>query len=96
MTDDETPKYERNIDQAKRLLEEAGYPDGFSFEMLITERSDYRTMMLIIQQQLKQIGIDIKLNLVEHTTYHSEIRKGLNPLILYGEISSPEVGIILR
>lgn len=89
-------KYSQNIKKAKELLADAGYPKGFNVEMLITERSDYQTMMLIIQQQLKQIGINVKLNLVEHTTYHSEIRKSKNPLILYGELRYPEAGIILR
>jgi len=89
-------KYSQNIQKAKQLLADAGYAKGLNVEMLITERSDYQTMMLIIQQQLKQIGINVKLNLVEHTTYHSEIRKSKNPLILYGELSYPEAGIILR
>lgn len=80
---------------SKKLLAEAGYPNGFSTEMIITEREDYRNQMIIIQEQLKKVGINVSLNVVDHTRYHSQIRTGINPLVLFGEISYPNTEIFL-
>jgi len=83
-------------DESRKLLNEAGYPNGFKLEMLITERSDYLQMMIILQEQLKRVGIDLQLNTVDHTYYHSQIRKGVNPLVFYGDLSYPDTLIILQ
>ena len=40
--------------------------------------------MVMVQEQLKRVGVDVQLQLVEHATYHQNIRKNLNPFVLYG------------
>ena len=76
--------YEYNPDEAKKLLAEAGYPDGFSTEVIISEMaSSYLKPMQIIQAQLRKVGIDMRLKVVEHPTFHSMIRKDLSPLVYY-------------
>ena len=40
--------------------------------------------MTLLQEQLKQVGINVEVQLVEHPTYHENIRKNLNPFVLYG------------
>jgi peptide/nickel transport system substrate-binding protein len=40
--------------------------------------------MVLVQEQLKKAGIELDLQLVEHATYHENIRKNLNPFVLYG------------
>jgi len=37
-----------------------------------------------VQEQLKKVGINVEMQLVEHPTYHENIRKNLNPFVLYG------------
>jgi len=34
--------------------------------------------------QLKKAGINVEMQIVEHATYHENIRKNLNPFVLYG------------
>jgi len=75
--------YETDRNKAKELLTEAGFPNGFSTEMYITEREDYQVYMPNIQFQLRKSGIDLKLRTVEHSTYHSYIRKDMNPIVAY-------------
>lgn len=81
---------------ARELLAEAGYgEEGFELSMIITERDDYRQMMVLIQEHLKQVGIELKLNLVDHAHYHSQIVNHVNPLVMFGDISYPNAEILL-
>ena len=63
--------------------------------MIITERDDYRQMMILIQEQLKQVGINLELNLVDHSHYHSQIVEYVNPLVMFGDIGYPNAEVLL-
>ena len=75
--------YKHDLEKAKKLLAEAGYPNGFDVEETITERLSYRRSMENIQAQWKRIGVNIKLNVVDHATYHTKIRQDVNPFVMY-------------
>ena len=95
---DELPEEGRwtyDPEKAKQLLAEAGHPDGFALSMIITERDDYRQQMVLIQEHLKQVGIELELNLVDHAHYHSQIIEHVNPLVHYGDIAYPNSEIFL-
>ncbi len=79
----ELPRYDP--DRAKRLLAEAGYPNGLSVKPYFISKSFfYPKVTVLVQEQLKKVGIDVDLQMVEHATYHENIRKNLNPFVLYG------------
>jgi peptide/nickel transport system substrate-binding protein len=81
--DMELPEY--NPELAKKLLAEAGYPDGMTIKnYFVTKYSGYPKIMVLVQEQLKQVGVNLEIQLVEHATYHGNIRKNLNPFVLYG------------
>jgi len=80
---DKVPRYEFNPEKAKKLMAEAGYPKGFEMSMVITEMSDYHRPMEQIQEQLRRVGINMKMDVVTHTAFHQQIRKDVNPLVLY-------------
>ena len=76
--------FDNNIDKAKALLAEAGLPDGFKAEVIISElATSYRKPMIGIQAQLKKAGIDIALKVVDHSSFHSLIRDDASPMVLY-------------
>ncbi len=75
-------RYAFNPARAKALLAEAGYPEGLSVNVYISKREDYLTNMLLVQDQLKKVGITINVSLVDHATYHSDNRKDKNPIIV--------------
>lgn len=88
--------YEYDPDRAKALLAEAGYPNGFSTEVIISEMaSSYLKPMQIIQAQLRKVGIDVKLNVVEHPTFHSMVRQDLSPLVYYA-CWRPDTSVFLK
>lgn len=52
--------YKRDVAKAKSLLTAAGYPNGFKLTFLVTP-GDSQTISEIIQQQLKEIGVELTL-----------------------------------
>src|SRR5204862_200941 len=47
--------------KAKQLLAEAGYPNGFSFTFKSTTDAEANSRAQVMQQMLKQVGIDMKI-----------------------------------
>lgn len=59
-------EYSYDPDRAKKLLAEAGYADGLSFSAEIGGTfTSYVRMGELIQSQLKQVGIDMDLKLID-------------------------------
>ena len=62
------------VKKAKELLAEAGYPDGF--DMTITVPSNYQQHVdtaQILVEQLKQIGVNAEIQLVEWDSWLSDV-----------------------
>jgi peptide/nickel transport system substrate-binding protein len=69
--------------KARRLLAEAGYPNGFEFGAVTSEMPAYRVIYESMQSQLARVGIRMDLTVVDHATMHDQIRKDVNPLVVY-------------
>ncbi len=76
--------YAKNLEKAKKLLAQAGYPEGFSLDLLSSEKRFYRSLYEVLQTQLEEIGVICKVRQVNHSTMHKEIRRDPTlPLVLY-------------
>lgn len=73
---DELPQYEYNIEKAKELLAEAGYPDGFKMTMTTDESQQRQDTAEMVQSQLAEIGIEVEIRPLERTTYIGEVCAG--------------------
>ena len=64
------PKYERNIEKAKALLAEAGYPDGFEFDMVTRPDPIWElNTAQLLAQQFKDIGVTINIKSLPSAQY---------------------------
>lgn len=68
---------------AKALLSAAGYPNGFTIEMVSSEKRFYRRCYEIMAGQLAKIGITCRIQYVPHATMHQMIRREPRPMVLY-------------
>jgi peptide/nickel transport system substrate-binding protein len=69
--------------KARDLLKQAGLPTGFTFGVVTSEMPAYRTIYESMQAQLARVGITMEIQVVDHATMHDEIRKDVNPLVVY-------------
>jgi len=88
LTKDEALKaglvFDNNIEMAKKLLAEAGFPNGFKTEVIISEMSSsYQKPMVAIQALVRKAGIDMQLKVVDHASFHSKIRENASPIVYY-------------
>jgi peptide/nickel transport system substrate-binding protein len=75
--------YEQDIEGAIALLEEAGYPEGFEIDLVTSEQDGYRRNYEVLAEELRQIGVTVNLEVVQHAAMHDLIRQDENELVLY-------------
>ena len=75
--------YQQDIERSKELLAEAGYADGFEMELVTSEMDDYRMNYEVLAEELRQVGITVKLEVVQHATMHEQIRADRNAIVIY-------------
>jgi dipeptide transport system substrate-binding protein len=84
--------YEYDVQKAKQLLKEAGYPNGFETELWALPVSrpynpDGKKMAEMMQADLAKIGIKAKIITYDWPTYLAKTRAGEHSLMLYGWFS---------
>ncbi len=72
-------QYAYNVEKAKQLLSEAGYADGFSFTISVPSNYQFHVdTAQVIVELLKQVGVDAKIQLVEWSSWLSDVYKDRN------------------
>ena len=77
-------KYTQDIEKAKALLAEAGFPDGFKAKIWVNDNPVRRDTAVILQDQLKQIGIDLAIETVEWGAFLDGTARGDHEMFLLG------------
>lgn len=75
--------YDYDLEKAKELLAEAGFPNGLDMEITVT--SGFRVNAAeVIQAQLKLIGINVKINEVDSAAMTSITNDAKHEAIIFG------------
>jgi len=77
----------RDMAEAKRLLAEAGYPDGFAADLNMGNSATGVKVAEVAAEQLRrELGIDFTLRPVDTATYHVHTREGAYPATMISGI----------
>jgi len=89
------PSREQDLEQANKLLEEAGYGDGLDLTLYAANEPAVRvTYATLLKNQLKEIGVNIEIEQVSYDRYLSEIWKQAPFYIGYYGMRFTEDGIL--
>lgn len=66
--------YPYDIEKAKSLLAEAGYPDGFKTSLLFANTSANMKQGEFLKQQLAEVGIDVELKSLESAIVNEKVQ----------------------
>lgn len=82
--DDTLEDFPYDVEQAKKLLKEAGYADGFAAKIMTDDRKERINLAEIIQSQLKGIGIELDIQVLEYGVYIDDLSKGNSEMYIGG------------
>ncbi len=78
-TDQSVPQREKNIAEAKQLMEAAGMKDGFEVTLTTEDYLELPEYAVLIQNAVKQIGGKITLQVLDQGTYYGDAVPGKSP-----------------
>lgn len=76
--------YSYNLENAKKLLAEAGYPNGFTAKFYVADRKIRIKLAEVIQAELKSLGIELKIVVLEQGAFFAASEKGEHDLCIDG------------
>lgn len=91
--------YPHDPEKAKFLLKQAGYPDGVTFSLYVSNFGATANFAPLLQQQLTQAGITAKVQVKNIDSYFSEIFAGKYQSFVFPtqfSTFSPDVDMLIR
>ena len=74
--------YEYNLNEAKRLLAEAGYPEGLKTILSTNDAKERVSLAEVVQQQLKGIGVEVEIQVLESGTFVEKRNRGESQMFI--------------
>lgn len=96
--EDLTGRYPYDPDRARKLLAEAGYPDGFAATIKLPDRYAYsRRAGEVIADMLAKVGIRLKIEIIEWGQWISRVFKNKEyQLTVIGHVEPWDIGIYAK
>lgn len=88
--------HEYNVQKAKDLLKEAGYPNGFKATIWVNQKTERISMATIMQSQLKEVGITVQVKVLEWGAYLDGLTKGEEDMFIIGwscQTNDPDMAV---
>lgn len=80
-------RYKQNFDKARELLTEAGYADGFKTSIWTNDNPTRVQIAQVLQAQLRQIGIDMSIEVVEWGAFLDGTSRGDHDMFIMGWVT---------
>jgi len=78
--DGDVPRYEHDPERARQMLDAAGYParNGIRFRLVMKTSTDENTrlMVAVLQQQLRDVQVQLEIRTFEFATFFADVTKG--------------------
>lgn len=84
---DDIEKYDYNLETAKQLLADAGYPDGFDCDIAVY-LDIYSKYAQVLQASLAEIGINATVTMMERSAFDDYTYSGKADIVFYGNTYS--------
>ncbi|MCP8615890.1 glutathione ABC transporter substrate-binding protein [Salirhabdus salicampi] len=81
---DKVEGYGYDLEKAKQLLKEAGYEDGFKTSIWTNDNQARVDVAEVVASQLKGIGIDVEIKVMEWGAYLESTKKGEHDMFVLG------------
>jgi len=76
--------YTQDLDKARELLNDAGYPNGFTLPVVASKLEVLQKIYDDLKSQLDLVGIELEIEYVAHADWHPAIRQDQSALVVYG------------
>ncbi|MCL2696310.1 MAG: ABC transporter substrate-binding protein, partial [Clostridiales bacterium] len=74
--------YGLDIEKAKQLMADAGYANGFSTTLYLSDKEEDAKIATVLKEQLKEIGVELELQIIEWGPYLARTAEGVPMFIL--------------
>lgn len=75
----------RDVAKAKKCLADAGFPNGVELEIVVPSNMQERCDMAeVFQAQLAEVGIKVRVNIMEASAWNAYILAGKSQMTIYG------------
>lgn len=74
--------YDYDPESSKALLKEAGFPEGFTTTLAAENTSQFTKLAETLQHQLKEVGIDAKINMYDTASYADMLKSGKQDMFI--------------
>ncbi len=75
--------YAKDLIKAKQLLAKAGHAEGFTLDLVSSEKRVYRRSYEALKNQLAKISIQCNIEIVPHSAMHKAIRNHPKAIVIY-------------
>jgi peptide/nickel transport system substrate-binding protein len=87
--------YPYDEQKAKKLLAEAGYPNGFKTTLYIPNIGRFTKHSVVVKEMLAKVGVDLELKVMDVSVFLDACRRGEPPMYTLSTSGSPDTAYYL-
>src|SRR5690606_35532922 len=73
---DDAKPIEYNVEEAKKLLKEAGYENGFKSSIWTNDNPQRQQIAVLVQNELKKVNVEVDIEVMEFGAYLEKTANG--------------------